>query len=501
MLGFQMALWCGMAALAVQFLYIGSRLRMDRTYLQFGLFLGLAAAVFALPLWGAPSSLGGTGGISGILLGAGLLILAILAPLQPPFRPALLRTAQGRGIPAAGLAAFALGLAADGFAGNWPPVPGRPCFSFWGMVACAASGTALVLRRYLRIVRENRETLLRLEEAYGRLREGAGLSELGASAAVISHEIRNYVSALKGNAVLMGGGTDPAPDPGSVEAIRQVTERMEAIAQDIAAFAGSTAPMARGIVSLDGVLRECIDRHFADRRGAFSVPAGAERFEVAGDPAKLEQVFLNLMRNSLEAGASRVEVRLTAWGGRIIAVLEDDGAGCPGESLARIATPFYTRKDAGTGLGCSIASEILKAHGASLRVYTKNVLPEGGRGFVANLVFPSAAAGPSSGREAVAAAETAEGRAVILQPLLNLGIRPWLVSLPEGAQRATAASGAVPWFFLEKGALPPTGGGPRAVLVDGSRVARMASPGFPSGDFLFTEEKVAGLFAGREAGR
>src|SRR5262249_53787314 len=96
------------------------------------------------------------------------------------------------------------------------------------------------------------------------------------------------------------------------------------------------------------------------------------------DPAQMQQVLINLMKNAIESGSPAEEVALAiefpADGGVELAVL-DRGAGMSDEVLKRAMVPFYSTKKTGTGLGLSLCREILEAHDGTLSIHPR---PGGG---------------------------------------------------------------------------------------------------------------------------
>jgi signal transduction histidine kinase len=97
---------------------------------------------------------------------------------------------------------------------------------------------------------------------------------------------------------------------------------------------------------------------------------------VTGDPAQLHQALLNLLMNAMQAmpQGGRLRVRLArgrppAGGGAAPAMVlvADSGVGIPPEVAGRIFDPFYTTREAGTGLGLPIADKIVREHGGSIR--------------------------------------------------------------------------------------------------------------------------------------
>lgn len=95
--------------------------------------------------------------------------------------------------------------------------------------------------------------------------------------------------------------------------------------------------------------------------------------KITGDKIKLEQVFLNLLKNAKDAVGTHGSIRLTASrkDDAITVAIEDNGCGISPEQLQSIFEPFQTYKPDGTGLGLSISKRILEAHGASISVSSK----------------------------------------------------------------------------------------------------------------------------------
>ena len=96
------------------------------------------------------------------------------------------------------------------------------------------------------------------------------------------------------------------------------------------------------------------------------------------DPAQMQQVLLNLLKNAYEAGSAEGEVKVsvhrTIDGTSAVRVL-DRGRGMDDEVMKRALLPFYSSKPAGTGLGLPLCQEIVEGHGGRLRVQAR---PGGG---------------------------------------------------------------------------------------------------------------------------
>jgi signal transduction histidine kinase len=139
----------------------------------------------------------------------------------------------------------------------------------------------------------------------------------------------------------------------------------------------------------------------AEARVEVELPAQAQ---VTADAAQLQQVFMNLGLNALEAVAGRGRLTISLQPARIgvsaltsgahgigrsyqevegyEACFADDGPGVPAEALGQIFVPFFTTKASGTGLGLPVADRIVKAHGGEIVVANA---PEGGARFTVRL--------------------------------------------------------------------------------------------------------------------
>ncbi len=111
---------------------------------------------------------------------------------------------------------------------------------------------------------------------------------------------------------------------------------------------------------------------------------------VLGDPIRLEQVLVNLLRNALDAVAERprpqVRVSLAQEGEHWLLEVADNGGGIADEHLDQVFDPFFTTKPVGEGLGLGLAvsSAIVQAQGGSLAARN------GGEGAVFALRLPAA---------------------------------------------------------------------------------------------------------------
>src|SRR5690606_13040489 len=108
----------------------------------------------------------------------------------------------------------------------------------------------------------------------------------------------------------------------------------------------------------------------ANRRGIrLEVEATEGNWQVKGHRARMKQVFLNLLKNALEAihfGGQLVLVQVRVTGKDIVFTIEDDGPGLSDEIKKNLFIPFYTTKAEGTGLGLSMTQRIIADHGGRI---------------------------------------------------------------------------------------------------------------------------------------
>ncbi len=92
---------------------------------------------------------------------------------------------------------------------------------------------------------------------------------------------------------------------------------------------------------------------------------------IYGDYNRLMQVFINLIKNSVEAvdydKQSKLKITTKLIDSSIYIYIYDNGIGIDEETLKKIMEPFFTTKPNGTGLGVSLTNEIIKAHGGEIK--------------------------------------------------------------------------------------------------------------------------------------
>jgi len=203
------------------------------------------------------------------------------------------------------------------------------------------------------------------------LREQAALARLGEMAAVLAHEIKNPLAAVRG-AIEVIGTRLPAGsrDAAIVKEIVSRVDSLNALMKDLLLFARPPRPnpISVAIPMLVSSTAELLREDPALNAVQIEVEGIAP--PVQADPGLLQIVFLNLMVNSAQAmrGQGKIKVSVEASNGTCRIAVSDNGPGIPSDVREKIFTPFFTTKSRGTGLGLPTAKRLIEAHRGTIDV-------------------------------------------------------------------------------------------------------------------------------------
>jgi two-component system sensor kinase FixL len=219
------------------------------------------------------------------------------------------------------------------------------------------------------------------------------LAALGQVVAEISHEIKNPLMMVGGFARQLIKQNRDEKSSRKLNIIVNEVERLENLLKELRAlYLPRTLNMEE--TSINDVLREVHELVRADcesKRVIIEVRTDGSQPMVMGDRAKLKQVFLNLVKNAMEAMESggNLSVQSQRKGDDVEIAFMDDGCGISKENLGKVFSPFFTTKRHGTGLGLSISKSIIEEHPGSYLT----VESEGGKGTVFRVSLPVIGAG------------------------------------------------------------------------------------------------------------
>ena len=221
-----------------------------------------------------------------------------------------------------------------------------------------------------------------LRKTQEQLLQSEKMSAVGQLIAGVAHELNNPLTAILGYAQLLEseGLNERAQD--YVAKLFKQAQRTHRVVQNLLSFARQRKPQ-RDEVDIRKVLDETLalrdyDLKINNIRVERDLPA--EPAVVVADPHQIEQVFLNIINNALDAiletgRNGKLKIRVNTHAGHVCTQFIDDGPGI--KDPKRIFDPFYTTKSVGkgTGLGLSICYGIVKEHGGDI---TANNHPDGG---------------------------------------------------------------------------------------------------------------------------
>ncbi|MGD2116635.1 MAG: ATP-binding protein [Acidobacteriota bacterium] len=218
---------------------------------------------------------------------------------------------------------------------------------------------------------------VREERLKERVERDRRLASLGEMAAVLAHEIRNPLTAMKGHAQLLAERLGPeSAEKRKADRVVREAVRLEELTADLLSFIRS-----------EQVEREAVDPARILRTAAEEVAPERIELETGGapeawslDPRLMRQALGNLLRNALQASpdGTPAEASATTEEGALVYRVRDRGPGVPEGERARIFEPFYTTRTRGTGLGLAVARRIVELHGGEIDTANH---PDGGAVF------------------------------------------------------------------------------------------------------------------------
>lgn len=209
-------------------------------------------------------------------------------------------------------------------------------------------------------------------------------------AADVAHEIRNPLTSIRSAVETLDLVKDEAPRARLLGILKQDVGRLDRLITDISNASRLDAELSRDAprpVELRALLAEMVEFYDQTRREAEPAVVFEPEVEAAyvqGREGPLGQVFRNLVDNarSFSPPGRSVRVRLARRGGEVVISVEDEGPGVPAENLETVFERFYTSRPKGaafggnSGLGLSIARQIVEAHGG--RIWAENGVDEAG---------------------------------------------------------------------------------------------------------------------------
>ncbi|MGG3468877.1 PAS domain-containing protein [Neobacillus pocheonensis] len=214
------------------------------------------------------------------------------------------------------------------------------------------------------------------------------LAAVGQLAAGVAHEIRNPLTSMKGYAEFLQ--LDES-DPERLEFLNIILdeiERVNTIVEDFMVLAKPKAveleeknvvPVIKNVVSL-------LEFEARKKNVHLSFDCNQEIIQIECDENRLKQVFLNFIKNGIEAmpNGGDLHVRTLIHENNVQISIQDTGVGIPKDKLKKLGEPFYTTKKTGNGLGLMVSFKIIESHNGKVFVES-----EPNKGTTFNILLPA----------------------------------------------------------------------------------------------------------------
>lgn len=240
------------------------------------------------------------------------------------------------------------------------------------------------------------EMAVSLQEQYKKLQETERLAVVGELAAGMAHEIKNPMAGIKVSMEVLSQDS-PLPPEDKEVLLRVINEidRITSMLKDLLNYARPPKPKLAPLdvnQLLESTIKSAgysmyapkIKEKGLDRQIDFVKDLNPDLPQIVADPSQLQQVFLNLFINAVDAisslpdpevqGVIKIQTRVTSEN-TVEIIISDNGKGIDEELIKEVFKPFFTTKSKGTGLGVAISKRLVEQHnGGNISVESN---PEG----------------------------------------------------------------------------------------------------------------------------
>ncbi|MBN1906238.1 MAG: PAS domain-containing protein [Deltaproteobacteria bacterium] len=237
----------------------------------------------------------------------------------------------------------------------------------------------------LSILKDNSGTLLgyiilfrdlsEVKELKKEVERSTRLASIGRLAAGVAHEIRNPLSSIKGFATYFGERYKDVPeDKNTAQIMVSEVERLNRVITQLLDFA-RPVDIKKEILDIRKVINhstKMIERNANEHNISVKVDIAPGIPHISFDTDRMNQVFLNLFLNSIEAMENGGELSVKADYDKDMEIVRitvsDTGKGIAPGDIGSIFDPYFTTKQSGTGLGLAIVHRIIESHNGEIKV-------------------------------------------------------------------------------------------------------------------------------------
>lgn len=191
----------------------------------------------------------------------------------------------------------------------------------------------------------------------------------------ISHEIKNPIAVCKGYLEMFDINNENHSKK-YIPILKEEVNRVLILLQDFLSI--TKIKIEEDIVDINMVVEDTLDNFIpilSEKNISLKSNIPVESIYILGDYNRLQQAFINIIKNSIEALSERVDgviiVDVIIDKNNVVVTFKDNGEGMSKEMLENIFEPFITGKKYGTGLGVSLLKEIITAHRGKVKYESK----------------------------------------------------------------------------------------------------------------------------------
>jgi signal transduction histidine kinase len=228
-------------------------------------------------------------------------------------------------------------------------------------------------------ITERKQAEEELKAAQERLIRSEKLAAIGQLAGGVGHELRNPLSAIKTAAQYtrkkLAASELSASEPKALEFLSLIDEevdRANKVITDLLSFSRVAKP-AVSPVKVESIIKDALNHVAVPESVELVTDVDPALPMVMVDAGQIQQVFVNVILNALEAMPEGGRLEIRARGKDVVVTVEftDTGGGIPETVLGKVFEPLFTTKSKGIGLGLAMSKNIMERHGGDIKVKSK----------------------------------------------------------------------------------------------------------------------------------
>ncbi|WP_420846076.1 PAS domain-containing protein [Neobacillus notoginsengisoli] len=214
------------------------------------------------------------------------------------------------------------------------------------------------------------------------------LAAVGQLAAGVAHEIRNPLTSMKGYAEFLQLDERDPERQEFLNIILDEIERVNVIVEDFMVLAKPKVVELeeKNVIPVIQTVLSLLEFEARKKNVKLHFDYSNEIVQIECDENRLKQVFLNFVKNGIEAmpNGGELHVKTSIHENNVQISIQDTGVGIPEEKLKKLGEPFYTTKKNGNGLGLMVSFKIIESHNGKVFVES-----EPNKGTTFNIVLPA----------------------------------------------------------------------------------------------------------------